>query len=178
MNENLKRLKALVAEASEVVANLNKETEDIWNENQGERQKKYDEIKAYLLECVEIAKELDTVIKVKVDIPSYAYLGDPTEVFLKLNRYNDSPIEFLTERITPNGDRNYKSSRAFRNNVINMDLPYDLEQHNSSNFIDNWNQEVFEKRFAAEVERAITEKAEKANEMYRQAVNSQEILGR
>ena len=178
MNENLKRLKALVAETNEVVANLNKETEDIRNENQEERAKKYEEIKAYLKECVEIARELDAWLKVRVDIPGYHYLGYPTEIFLYIRKDKDTPLEFVKEYVRKGDDRCTSEDRAFRDKVEGIDLPYDFSQHNSYNFIDNWNQEVFEKRFAAEVERVITEKAEAANKKYRQAVDSQEILRR
>lgn len=181
MNENLKRLKALVAETNEVVANLNKETEDIRNENQEERAKKYEEIKAYLKECVEITRELDACLKVRVDIPGYHYLGYSTEIFLYIRDDKDTPLKFVTEYVRKGGDRCTREDRAFRDISLMsevIDLPYDLSQHNSYNFIDNWNQEVFEKRFAAEVERAITEKAEAANKKYKQAVDSQEILRR
>lgn len=180
MNENLARLKALVAETNEVVANLNKETESIKEGNQEERKKKYLEIRDYLMECVEIARELNTWLKVEIDIPDYSYLHYPTKVFLALNHEEKYPIEFRKEFIDRSGDQRVYNDRAFREDYARegMDLPYDFNHHDKNNFIDNWNQEVFEKRFAAEVERAITEKANKANEKYQTAVNSKALLGR
>lgn len=177
MNENLARLKALVAETNEVIANLNNETESIRKENDEERLKKYTEIHDYLMECVEIAKSLGTWFKVKVDIPGYAYLGYTSELFLVLNYDKNYPIKFRTEYVDRRGDKCTSHDIAFTDSS-KMDIPYSFREHNSMNFIDNWNQEVFEKRFAAEVERALTEKANKANEKYQAAINSQEILRR
>lgn len=177
MNENLARLKALVAETNEVIANLNNETESIRKENDEERLKKYTEIHDYLMECVEIAKSLGTWFKVKVDIPGYAYLGYTSELFLKLNCDKNYPIKFWTEYIDECGDKRTSHDIAFIN-PSGIDIPYTFKEHNSMNFIDNWNQEVFEKRFAAEVEKALTEKANEANEKYQAAINSQEILRR
>lgn len=178
MNENLAKLKALVKETNEVISNLDKETEEIRNKNNEERLKKYNEIKEYLTECVEIAKELKAMFKIQIDIPGYKYLGDSAEVFLRLNYSKEYPINFLTTYVNHNGNSYSTDDRAFRDGVIGMDLPYRLNQHDSFNFIDNWDQDVFEKRFAAEVEKAITEKAAKANERFDSAVNSSEILGR
>lgn len=178
MNANLERLKALVAETNEVVANLNKETEDIRNGNQEERAKKYAEIKDYLLECVDIAMSLGTWLKVKIDIPNFSYLHYPTEVFLEIYGDKAYPLKFRKEYTDSRGSHCVDHDRAFRDSVNGIDLPYAFNDHNSNNFIDNWNQEVFEKRFAAEIERAITEKAEAANKKYQSAIMSQEKLGR
>ena len=177
MNENLARLKALVAETNEVIANLNNETESIRKGNDEERLKKYPEIRDYLMECVEIAKSLGTWFKVKVDIPGYAYLGYTSELFLVLNYDKNYPIKFRTEYVDRRGDKCTSHDIAFKN-PSGIDIPYTFKEHNSMNFIDNWNQEVFEKRFAAEVEKAITEKASKANEKYQTAVNSSKLLRR
>lgn len=177
MNQNLERLKALVAETNEVVANLNKETENIREGNQEERLKKYVEIRTYLMECVEITKNLGTWLKVKVDIPEYSYIGYPSELFLMLNYDKKYPIKLRTVYVDRRGDTCSSHDIAFVNED-KVDLPYSLNDHNKRNFIDNWNQEVFEKRFAAEVERAITEKANKANEKYQTAVNSQNLLNK
>lgn len=177
MNKNLERLKALVAETNEVVANLNNETESIRKENDEARMEKYVEIRDYLMECVEIAKSLGVWLKVKVDITGYAYLGYTSELFLMLNYDKNYPIKFRTEYMDRRGDKCSSHDVAFIDSS-KMDIPYSFKEHNSMNFIDNWNQEVFEKRFAAEVERAITEKANKANEKYQTAIHSQDLLRR
>ena len=43
-------------------------------------------------------------------------------------------------------------------------------------FVDNWDQDDFEKKFAAEIDRVVTEKANKANAEYNYVTHNTELL--
>lgn len=187
MNENLARLKALVAETNEVVANLNKETESIKEGNQEERAIKFALIRDYLMDCWEVAREIGVDIKVKLD-GKFERITYTTDVWLVLNvtRSRKQPILFYSEYYSRNLGLSRNEDDGFgADSVWKVDdarqyslFPCFFGLQNEFDFVDKWNQEAFEKRFAAEVEKAITEKANKANEKYQTAVNSKALLGR
>ena len=168
MNANLERLKALVAETNEVVANLNKETEDIKKRAREEKAKKYAAINEYLKECYEIAKTIGACFKIKIDIPDYHCYEYPAELYIRLDL--KFGIDFLA--ICSNGNSYAENAKGYYYQG-KLKVPRLPDKDNCDIFMDNWDQETFEKRFAAEVERAITEKAEKANKEYQEAVNEQ-----
>ena len=188
MNANLERLKALVTETNEVVANLNKETEDIKESNQEERVIKFASIRDFLMDCWEIAKEIRTDVKVKLSISNLKKIGYDTEVWILFNTTNErrTRICFISEYYFRNQELNRDIDSGFdAESVWKADserqydiFPYYFGVQNEFDFVDKWNQEEFEKRFAAEIEKAITEKASKANEKYQTAVNSSELLRR
>ena len=187
MNANLERLKALVAETNEVVANLNKETEDIKGSNQEERVGKFASIRDYLMDCWEITKEIGVDIKVKLTL-SVKRISYDTEVWLLFNTsgIRRKKICFVSEYYSHNSGLNRDVDSGFdAESVWEADsvrqyniFPYYFGVQNEFDFVDKWNQEEFEKRFAVEIEKAITEKASKANEKYQTAVNSSELLRR
>ena len=187
MNANLERLKALVAETNEVVANLNKETEDIKGSNQEERVGKFASIRDYVMDCWEVAKEIGVDIKVKLDL-SVKRISYDTEVWLLFNTSENrrKKICFVSEYYSRNSGLNREVDSGFdadsawkAESERQYDIfPYYFGVQNEFDFVDKWNQEEFEKRFAAEIEKAITEKASKANEKYQTAVNSSELLRR
>lgn len=189
MSENLARLKALVAETNEVIANLNKETEDINASNQIARVVKFREIRDYLMECYKIAQTCGKRIRVKIN-SSVRYLNYDTTTFLQIscNDGEKKPIQFFHEYIDRDGDKCTSSSGTGYG--IGADTEWKAENphqyffgawfktSDEREFVDNWNQEDFEKRFAAEVEEIITEKATIANKNYHNALDSQGILRR
>lgn len=186
MNENLERLKALVAETNEVVSNLQKETDNIKADNQAVRVEKFRKIRDYLMECHEIAKSCGDVITIKLDI-NHKYLGYDTVNYMRIscNTCEKKPITFGYDFCRRDGWDRYNWSSSYG---IAPDSEWDpgkTKQYmfNSSwdasdeqDFVDNWDQADFDKKFAAEVERIITEKANKANEKYQKAVTSSETL--
>ena len=189
MNANLERLKALVTETNEVVANLNNETEDIKRSNQEERAIKFVSIRDFLMDCWEIAKEINPNIQVKLDITDVKRIGYDAEVWILFNTTNErrTKICFLSKYYSRNKhEQNREIDSGFNADTLwkvgserQYDIfPYYFGVQNEFDFVDKWNQEEFEKRFAAEIEKAITEKASKANEKYQTAVNSSELLRR
>ena len=186
MNENLERLKALVAETNEVVSNLQKETDNIKADNQSVRVEKFRQIRDYLMECYEIAKSCGDIITIKLNI-NHKYLNYETENYMRIscNCSEKKPIIFGFDYFGRDGwDRyNYSNSYGITHDsewVPNKEKQYLFNSHWSANdeqdFVDNWDQADFDKKFAAEVERIITEKANKANEKYQKAVTSSETL--
>lgn len=187
MNENLARLKALVTETNEVVANLNKETEDIKGSNQEERAHKFAAIREYLLDCYEITREIGKNIKVKLDLADVKRISYDTKVWIlfDLSKTSKRPIRFYSEYIDKYGVNSDIDNGFDADTVWKVDsekqydiFPYYFSTQNEFDFIDKWDQDEFEKRFAVEVEKLITEKASKANENYQSAVNSKELLRR
>lgn len=189
MNANLERLKALVTETNEVVANLNKETENIELNNQGARAEKFREIRDYLMECYKIAQECGSAIKVEIKT-SVRYLDYDTTTFLRISGSAKSkkPIQFEIKYIDKRGDERHDwpsdsygigPDTEWKNNGYKQCFFGTwFNESDENDFVDKWNQEEFEKKFAAEIEKAITEKASKANEKYQTAVNSSELLRR
>lgn len=187
MSENLARLKALVAETNEVVANLNKETENINVSNQITRLIKFREIRDYLMECYKITQTCGRRIRVKIN-SSAKYLDYDTTTFLQIScdACEIKPITFVFEYIDRVGDRCISDLADSSGIGAETEWKTDKKRQyffgswfNNSDecyFVDNWDQEEFEREFAAEVERVITEKANEANEKYQNALSSQKLL--
>lgn len=189
MNENLMKLKALVQETNQVVANLKTESQNIEANNQLLRAKKFAEIRDYLMECHSIASELNSVIRVAID-STVKYFDYPTDTFIELDgktRKDDhKPISFLHKYTNNRG--NYHTD--WSNYGFNEDTEWKTDKNqqyffgrwwnaaDEKAFVDNWNQDDFEKKFATEVEKLITEKANKANAEYDYATNNTKLLSK
>ena len=184
MNENLSRLMALVKETNEVVNNLRNETNEIEENNVGARAKKFIKIRDYLLECYEIANELNICIKVPL-----FFLDEDKELYINFNAYDRHNGRRLKVAFNTN-DHGYRgswesisSSHSIDENTV---WKTDWKQQfifscyakieDENRFIDTWNQDEFEKKFAAEVEKEIIKRANEANEKYNDAMNSSEML--
>ncbi|SFU37360.1 hypothetical protein [Butyrivibrio sp. INlla21] len=183
MNENLERLKSLVAETSEVIKNLNKETETIKQKNQEERVSKFVTIRDYLFDCYDVIKDLHRRIVVKIDIPNVKCLGYPAETFIEFNDNSSKPINIMLRYVDKHGCTSSDYGREITNNMEwkpeserQYIGPCWFTQQNEYDFVDLWDKETFEKRFAIEVEKALTEKANKANDKYDNALNRKAML--
>ena len=183
MNENLAKLKALIAETNEVVANLNKETNNIRQSNQDERVHKFAAIRDYLLDCYEVVKELHERIMIKIDVPNVTFVDYTVETFIVFQDNCSQPFFTKCE---------YRDSsdcfHSFDGRIITSDTVWEKDkvkqhlfpscftQQNEFDFVDLWDKETFEKRFATEVEKIITKKARQANDQYDYEVNKKAIL--
>lgn len=183
MNENLERLKALVVETNEVVKNLNKETETIKQKNQEERIAKFATIRDYLFDCYDVIKDLHKKIVVKIDIPNVKCLGYPAETFIEFHDNNSKPFNIMLRYVDRRGCASSEYGREIANNMEwkpesekQYIGPCWFTQQNEYDFVDLWDKEAFEKRFAIEVEKVITEKANKANDKYDSEMNRRRIL--
>ena len=188
MNENLMKLKALVTETNQVVTNLKNETNAIENDNQIVRAKKFEKIRDYLLECYEVVKELNKDIRVRVN--NFEHFGDQITNYIDFNpnpEHRCKPIIFIGKYIDRHGHED-----SYKGDCYGIDTETvwraDREQQyifgcwwsaaNEKSFVDNWDQNDFEKKFAIEIEKAITEKANKANEKYQYVTNNSQLLRR
>ena len=191
MNENLMKLKALVEETNQVVANLKTESQNIESDNQLLRAKKFAEIRDYLMDCHSIVSKLNTVIRVPIDA-TVKYLMYETCTFIELdgrtNRGKHKPVSFFYKYVDRDG--NYRSADSSPDGFFDGNEKWDPEKNrqyffgcwwggsDEKAFVDNWNQDEFEKKFAAEVERVIIEKANKANAEYEYVAHNTELLRR
>lgn len=183
MNENLAKLKALIAETNEVVANLNKETNNIRQSNQDERVHKFAAIRDYLLDCYEVVKDLHERIMIKIDVPNVTFIDYTMETFIVFQDNCSQPI-FTKCKYRDSSD----CFRSLDGKIITSDtvwrkdnakqylFPSCFTQQNEFDFVDLWDKETFEKRFATEVEKIITKKARQANDQYDYEVNKKAIL--
>ena len=185
MNENLTRLKALVSETNQVVENLRIETKEKEDNNQIIRAKKFKEIRDYLLECSEIVKEINKSIKVKINV-DIKYLKYPVTTYVQF------PVKKIKGRDPITFIGVYSDGRNYDNTLqgygINENTEWNSEKKkqfffgfwwedvDEKAFVDNWNQDEFEKLFAIEVEKAITEIANKANAEYQYVTNNTRLL--
>ena len=187
MNENLMKLKAVVKETNQVVANLKTESQNIESDNQLLRAKKFAEIRDYLMDCHSIVSELNTVIRVPIDA-TVKYLRYETCTFIELdgrtNKGKHKPVSFFYAYVDGNGRHCYENTDGFDGNTewkLKNDKQYFFgcwwNESDEKAFVDNWNQDDFEKRFAAEIEKEITEKANKANAEYEYVTHNTELLG-
>lgn len=192
MNENLSRLKALVAETNQVVANLHSESEEIEKKNQVMRAERFNQIKDYLMECYDIVQEIGVNIRVKIDT-NVKYLCYPTTTYIqflpkvpgRVKRYKS--ISFYYEYVD-NGGNFEHSMDGYEG--FGQETQWKSEEkqqyffgcwwksEDEKAFVDNWNQDAFEKAFASEIEKAITAKAEQANAEYQCTIQSKEALNK
>lgn len=190
MNENLMKLRMLVKETNQVIANLKSETQAIEDDNQIVRAEKFERIKNYLIECSEIVKELGVTVNVQI-VSNVKYLKYPTTTFIQFKsdaiKRHVKPISFYYRYIDTHG---YEcSDLGYSSDGIDAKTTWNTESNrkqyffgcwwkeaDEKAFVDNWDQDDFEKKFAAEIERVIIEKANKANAEYEYATNNTRLL--
>ena len=190
MNENLMRLKALVKETNQVIANLKSEVLAIEDANQIMRAKRFEQIKENLLECQGIVKELGVSISIPIK-SNVRYLHYPTTTFMKLNHKTSErikPITFSYKYINSKGyecsdssscsDEGIDSETTWKTNANAKQYFFGCcwNEADEKAFVDNWDQDDFEKKFAAEIDRVVTEKANKANAEYNYVTHNTELL--
>lgn len=184
MNENLKRLQELVKETNQVVANLAKETESIEDSNNLIRASKFREIRDFLYECYDIVNELKAVVRIPINIPNVKVMGYNATTYIQIGHSKDIPVRILLSYFDERRDvLSYDDGRVIKRNAEWN--PEREQQHllgcwftvqNEYDFVDKWDQAGFEKEFAAQIESKITEKANKANAEYQDAIDRAKVI--
>jgi len=188
MNDNLMRLKALVKETNEVVANLENEIGAIEDDNQVMRAEKFNNLLSYLMDCYEIVKELGVSVSIPINV-NVCYLMYPTKTYIKINhnlKETKYPITFSYDYVNYNrGTNGYENETTYG---LDSETKWDPDKRHQyffgcwwktedeKFFVDNWDQDKFEKQFAAKIEEAITKKANDMNDKYNHVTNNTRLL--
>lgn len=183
MNENLKRLQELVKETNQVVANLAKETESIEDANNLIRASKFREIRDFLFECYDIVKDLRAVVLIPINIPDTKKIDHEATVYIQIGLSEKDPVRILLSYFDNRGDLSYSEGHTFKRDMEwkpENKKQYFFSCHftvqNEYDFVDKWDQAGFEKEFATQIESVITEKANKANAKYQDAIDRAKII--
>lgn len=188
MNDNLMRLKALVKETNEVVANLENEIGTIEDDNQVMRAEKFNNILSYLMDCYEIVKELGVSVSIPINV-NVRYLMYPATTYIKINhnlKGTKYPITFSYDYVNYNrGTNGHEDETTYG---LDSETKWDPDKRHQyffgcwwktedeKFFVDNWDQDEFEKQFAAKIEEAITKKASDMNDKYNHVTNNTRLL--
>lgn len=183
MNENLKRLQELVKETNQVVANLARETESIEDSNNLIRASKFREIRDFLYECYDIVKELKAVVRIPIYIPNVQVMGYNATSYIQIGFSKDSPVRILLSYFDARDNLSCSDGQVIKRNA-EWNPEYEQQRllscwftvQNEYDFVDKWDQAGFEKEFAAQIESEITEKANKANAEYQDAIDRAKVI--
>lgn len=193
MNKNLQRLNELVTETNKVIENLKQDVEEIIEDNELKRKKRYEKIYATILDCKEITDKLKPhSIKVLVKGTHEDCLAKNIEhtewdgsfvrengIYLVFNghdRFNTKvrdDVQLLSGHDIIARYDGYKISSEYYLANENKFMP---TRKTYQSMIDNWNKEAFETEFMKQVEKVIADKAEKANAEYYKETESQNKL--
>ena len=157
MNENIMRLQQLVNETTDLIHNLEKETDNLGKEYNKSRQVKLDEIRLFLKSLVPIAIQLKTTIKVPIKVKSR--YGD---VYVIGIRAGYSPLVYSgMDCCLDDIDWAAKYDDIKNRNRYCNTLTYDIDA-----IIDGFDQNDFEIAFSKAVQEVLVRRAEVANQNY------------